>query len=106
MATSIRFPHHISTHGKLNKASVQSLLTPPLLSNVLRFEILSSSMVEKEALSKLTRANPPTEDMDLKNLNSFAQNPNARDDANGDFESSARDRKMTKKPKTFLKSRN
>ncbi|KAK5835588.1 hypothetical protein PVK06_011280 [Gossypium arboreum] len=25
-------------------------------------------MVEKEALSKLARANPPTEDMDLKTL--------------------------------------
>ncbi|KAH1038838.1 hypothetical protein J1N35_040581 [Gossypium stocksii] len=87
MCSSIHIPHHISAHGKLNKTSVQTLLTPPLPSNVLRFEILSSLMVEKEALSKPAEANPPIEDMDLENLDSFAQNPNAGDNANGDSKS-------------------
>ncbi|MFQ6655860.1 hypothetical protein Gotur_026224 [Gossypium turneri] len=68
MCNFIRLPHHIFAHGKLNKTSLQTLLTPPLPLNVLRFEILSSSMAEKEALSKPAKANPPTEDMDLENL--------------------------------------
>ncbi|MBA0677948.1 hypothetical protein Goari_019320, partial [Gossypium aridum] len=66
---------------------VQTLLTPPLPLNILGFKILSSSMVEKEASPEPAEANPPTEDMDLENLDSSTQNPNARDDANGDSKS-------------------
>ncbi|KAG8496716.1 hypothetical protein CXB51_007906 [Gossypium anomalum] len=39
---------------------------------------------QKEASPEPAEANPPTEDMDLENLDSSAQNPNAGDDANGD----------------------
>ncbi|KAH1081095.1 hypothetical protein J1N35_020856 [Gossypium stocksii] len=83
MRDSIRLPHHISTHGKLNKTSVQTLLTPPLPPNILGFEILSSSMVEKEVSPEPAKANPAIEDMDLENLDSFAQNHNGGDSTNG-----------------------
>ncbi|MBA0729162.1 hypothetical protein Golax_022851 [Gossypium laxum] len=44
-------------------------------------------MAEKEASSEPIEANPPIEDMDLENLDSSTQNPNARDNANDDSKS-------------------
>ncbi|KAK5842749.1 hypothetical protein PVK06_005138 [Gossypium arboreum] len=55
--------------------------------NVLEFEILSSSIREKEGSPEPTKANPPTEDMYIENLDTSSQNPNTGDNANGDFES-------------------
>ncbi|MBA0701564.1 hypothetical protein Goari_005661 [Gossypium aridum] len=106
MCSSIRLPHHISTHGKLNKTSVQTLLTLPLSPNILEFEILSSSMAEKEASSEPIEANPPIEVMDLKNLDSSTQNPNARGNANDDSKSKCGREEDNKETKTFPKSRN
>ncbi|KAH1121897.1 hypothetical protein J1N35_005057 [Gossypium stocksii] len=63
---------------------MQTLLTPPLSPNILGFEILSSSMAKKEVSLEPDKANPLIEDMDLKNLDSSAQTPNARYDANND----------------------
>lgn len=82
-----RYKASFSTHEKHNKTSVQTPLTPPLPPNILGFEFLSSSMAEKEASPEPAEANAPTEDMDLENLDSSTQNPNAGDDANGDSKS-------------------
>ncbi|MBA0741416.1 hypothetical protein Gogos_014572 [Gossypium gossypioides] len=44
-------------------------------------------MVVKEASPEPAEANPAIEDMDLENLDSFAENPNVRDNTNGDSKS-------------------
>ncbi|MBA0652789.1 hypothetical protein Goklo_020017 [Gossypium klotzschianum] len=44
-------------------------------------------MVVKEASPEPAEANPAIENMDLDNLDSFAQNPNVGDNTNGDSKS-------------------
>ncbi|MBA0802422.1 hypothetical protein Gohar_012714 [Gossypium harknessii] len=63
-------------------------------------------MVMKEASPEPTEANPAIEDMDLENLDSFAQNPNVETTPMVTPNRSAGERKTTKKLKMFPKSKN